>query len=183
MGKRDRERKERIRGGLETPFRERVAELAEARQTTPRRPKTEGSPPEEMLCPCCNEPMTWTFVSCTHCEPETHLKADNYYDEPDDGVHTSRCPKCECIFYDGQTVTPAPDCQAGIAEAGRNRELWEMARRAFPDETEEKVIALAEKEGVEWERVPGMNGLRFWYQSADQMEQFRVKMAEIGQEL
>jgi hypothetical protein len=63
-----------------------------------------------------------------------------------------------------------------------DRELWEKACRAFPDEVENSVIALAEQEGVGWERIP-LYGLQFWYQSVEQMERFQDQMAAIGQVL
>jgi hypothetical protein len=166
VGKRDRERKERIRNGLEILIREQLEELQS----------------ETMLCPCCGRPLTQTFVTCPHCEIETRLIAGND-DELDDEVHTARCPGCGCIFYGDEVVAPAPECQAGLAETSvSNRELWERACRAFPDEVEDTVIALAEEEQVKWERIPGY-GLRFWYQSADHMEHFKARMSEIGQVL
>jgi hypothetical protein len=171
MGKRDRERKERIRNGLEIPIRERMEELQEELQS------------EAMLCSCCDKPMTPTFLTCPHCESETRLIAD-YDDELDDEVHTARCPGCGCIFCDDAVVAPDPECQARLAEPSvSSRELWERACEYFPDEVEDTVIALAEKEQVRWGRIPGFNGLQFWYQSAEHMERFRGAMSEIGQVL
>jgi hypothetical protein len=149
----------------------------------PFREQVEGLQSEAMPCPCCGKPMTQTFVTCPHCESETRLVAEND-DELDDEIHTTGCPGCGCIFYDDEVVTSGPECQAGLAETSvSNRELWERACQAFPDKMEDEVIALAEKEGVKWGWIPGYNGLRSWYQSAEHMERFREAMSEIGQVL
>jgi hypothetical protein len=100
VGKRDRERKERIRDGFELSIREQMAELQEELQV------------EAMLCSCCGKPMTPTSVTCPHCEGETRLKAE-YDDELDDEVHTSRCPGCGCLFYGDEVGIPGAECPAG----------------------------------------------------------------------
>lgn len=63
-----------------------------------------------------------------------------------------------------------------------DHELWVRACEMFPDEAENTVIALAEREGVMWKRIPGY-GLRFWFRSPEQVERFRGFMAGISQAL
>lgn len=61
-------------------------------------------------------------------------------------------------------------------------ERWEWACETFPDPLEAQVIELAEQEGVTWRRIIDY-GLRFFYESEEQMERFRARMAAIGQVL
>ncbi|HZA21526.1 MAG TPA: hypothetical protein VFA32_02805 [Dehalococcoidia bacterium] len=63
-----------------------------------------------------------------------------------------------------------------------DQERWERACQLFPDPLEDRVIALAEQEGIHWRRVPGFNGLRFFYDEG-RMARFELGMAQLGQRL
>jgi hypothetical protein len=62
----------------------------------------------------------------------------------------------------------------------KDAELWDFCCTTFPDPVEVQVTQLAEEEGVIWRRIID-GGLRFFYQSEEQMSRFRARMAAIGQ--